>query len=636
MATSGSLTTSAYSNRSITFSWSEKSQSIADNTTTISWSLKGSGSASGYYLAQNITLKLDGKVVFEHLKSEDGQIQLWNDTSVASGTYTFTHASDGSKSFTAYLEAGIYVWEPNCSGSKTFTLDDIPRQATITSAPNFTDEDNPVIKYSNPAGSAVDTLQACIASSDGKTTYASYRNITKTGTSYTFSLTETERNNLRSATTTSNTLTVKFYVKTVIGDNTFYSTSSKTLSIINANPTLSPTIVDTDSYTTALTGDSSKLVKYFSDAKITIGASALKKATVSSKSCVNGSKTLSADGTFTNVESNSFKFSVKDSRGNTASKTLTPTMVNYVKLTCNLKEIKVSTDGVMSFSIGGNYFNGSFGSVSNSLTVQYRYKTSGGSYGSWVTLTATKSGNTYTASGTVSGLDYQTTYVFQARVSDKIYDGTNQSIVTTSAKNVSAKPVFDWGADDFNFNVPVNSTYGSGMAFAHTHPTSGVKVGLGVGEGGTNRGIWDSTLGKWIFYCNGTNTYIGNSSKTYTFGVNNLLASSGLYMNASQSMNLSSPVSAQAHGIILVFSYYSSNAAQDEQFITCFVPKRAVATHDGCGFSFTLNSHWYNGMKYLYISDSKITGHANNTGSYTVGGITYSNSNFVLRHVFGV
>lgn len=132
MATSGSLNTSAYSNRYLVFSWSVKSQSIANNTTTISWTLKGGGSASGYYKCQNITLKLDGKVVFEHLKATDGQIDLYNGTSVASGTYTFTHASDGSKSFTAYVEAGIYVWEPNCSGSKTFTLDTIPRATTPT------------------------------------------------------------------------------------------------------------------------------------------------------------------------------------------------------------------------------------------------------------------------------------------------------------------------------------------------------------------------------------------------------------------------------------------------------------------------------------------------------------------------
>lgn len=456
MATSGSLTTTAYSSRSLTFSWSEKSQSVADNTTTISWSIKGSGSASGYYKCQNITLKLDGKAVFQHKKDSDGQINLYNGTSVASGTYTFTHGSDGKKQFTAYLEAGIYEWAPNCSGTKTFTLDDIPRQATVSSAQNFTDEENPTMTYSNPAGSAVTSLQACIADTSGAVIIA-YRDISKTGTSYTFNFTDAERTTLRTKCNSANSMNVRFYVKTEIGSNTFRSYTGKTLSIVNATPTLSATVEDVDTATIALTGDKTKLIKYFSDAAVKIGAAALKNATISSKSCVHNGNTVTADGTFYDVSNNSFKFSATDSRGNTVTKTLTPTMINYVKLTCNIDDIGVTTDGVMNFSLKGNYFNGSFGATSNTLTVQYRYKTSGGSYSSWASVTATKSGNTYTASGSVSGLDYKTKYVFQARAVDKIYDGTYQSRVTTAEKAVSAQPVFDWSEDDFNLNV--NGTY---------------------------------------------------------------------------------------------------------------------------------------------------------------------------------
>jgi hypothetical protein len=207
-------------------------------------------------------------------------------------------------------------------------------------------------------------------------------------------------------------MNVRFYVKTEIGSNTFRSYTGKTLSIVNATPTLSATVEDVDTATIALTGDKTKLIKYFSDAAVKIGAAALKNATISSKSCVHNGNTVTADGTFYDVSNNSFKFSATDSRGNTVTKTLTPTMINYVKLTCNIDDIGVTTDGVMNFSLKGNYFNGSFGATSNTLTVQYRYKTSGGSYSSWASVTATKSGNTYTASGSVSGLDYKTKYVF--------------------------------------------------------------------------------------------------------------------------------------------------------------------------------------------------------------------------------
>lgn len=472
MATSGSLTTSAYSNRSITFSWSEKSQSIENNTTTISWNLKGSGSASGYYKAQNITLKLDGKVVYQHLKSEDGQIDLYNGTSITSGTYTFTHASDGSKDFTAYVEAGIYVWEPNCSGSKSFSLDDIPRQATITSAPDFNDEGNPVLKYSNPAGSAVDTLQACIATTGG-TQIVSYRDISKTGTSYTFSLTDAERTKLRNQCVNANSMSVRFYVKTVIGDNTFRSYSTKTFSIINASPTISPTVKDTGIVSITLTGDAeNKVIKGYNSMAITFGVSALKGATITSKKLTCGNKSLTADGTLNHVESGTFTFTATDSRGNTTTKTVSKTLINYIKPTININTISVSTDGEMTFTLKGNIFNGSFGAVDNDCIVEYRYKESGGDYGDWVALTATKSSNTYTASGSVSGLNYQTNYVFQGRVKDSIYD-TDSEAFTTPEKSVSAKPVFSWDKDDFAINV--NLDFGGNAVYGALYGLQGLK-----------------------------------------------------------------------------------------------------------------------------------------------------------------
>lgn len=454
MALSGSVSTGDYQGRYLKLSWTA-TQDVSTNKSTISWTLKGAGTASSsWYMAGNFTVVIGGTTVYD--KDSDYRIKLYNGTKVASGTTTISHGTDGKKSFSVSVKAGIYTYAKNVSGSKTFTLDTIPRAATISSAPNFNDESNPVLTYSNPAGSAVSSLQACIANSDGSTIYAAYRDITKTGTSYTFNLTDTERTALRKACASANSMTVRFYVKTVIGGETFRKYSAKTLSIINATPTLSPTVVDTDSKMIELTGSSSKIVRYFSDVKVTIGAAAKKEATVSSKSCVNGSTTKTADGTFSNITSNSFVFSVKDSRGNTASKTLTPTMVNYVKLTCAVKDLKVSTGGVMNFSVEGNCFNGSFGAVTNTLAIQYRYKAEGGTYSDWITTTATKSGNTYSASGTVSGLDYKSTYVFQARAADSIYDGTYQNMISTSEKRISAKPVYHWSGEDFAIEVPVS------------------------------------------------------------------------------------------------------------------------------------------------------------------------------------
>jgi hypothetical protein len=64
-------------------------------------------------------------------------------------------------------------------------------------------------------------------------------------------------------------------------------------------------------------------------------------------------------------------------------------------------------------------------------------------------MVVTKNNNTYSASASLSGLDYQETYVFECRAIDKL--------MTTSSEESALKslPVFDWSGSDFNFNVPV-------------------------------------------------------------------------------------------------------------------------------------------------------------------------------------
>lgn len=124
MASSGSFNTSAYDGRYLQFSWKETNQNVANNTTTISWTLKGAGTGGvAWYNAGNFKVVIAGETVF----SSANRIQLYNGTTVASGTYTFKHNSDGSKTFAASAEAGIYTNAVNCSGSGNFTLDTIPR-----------------------------------------------------------------------------------------------------------------------------------------------------------------------------------------------------------------------------------------------------------------------------------------------------------------------------------------------------------------------------------------------------------------------------------------------------------------------------------------------------------------------------
>lgn len=443
MALSGSLTTNAYGGvRSLTLTWSG-TQSVSGNSTTITWTLSGSGSTANYnpwYMTGPTKVVIDGSQV--HYSAS--RIQLRSGTVVASGTRTITHNSDGAKSITIRIEGAIYTTSVNCTAEQTFTLNQIPRGASIVSAPNFKDTDNPKVEYSNPAGAS---LQVGIYKTDGATALAAYR--TATGSSYTFSLTSAERANLQKVSTTSNTATVRFYLKSTVGGQTFIKSVERTLTIADPAPTLNPTVVDGNTATVALTGSNAKLVKYYSDAKIAFGAAAVKSATLKSKKVTCGSKSLTADGTMQDVESGTFAFSVTDSRGNTTTKSVTKTLVNYIKLTCNMGGGVPDGTGKFTFTVSGNFFNASFGAVTNTLSVKYRYRVAGGTYSDYQDMTVSKSGNTYTATANLTGLDYTKSYQFQAQAADKL------ATVTTEEKTVRSTPVFDWGKDDFNFNVPV-------------------------------------------------------------------------------------------------------------------------------------------------------------------------------------
>lgn len=392
MASSGSFNTTGYQGRYLTFSWSVSSQSVANNSTTISWTLKGAGNAqSSWYRSGNFKVVINGSTVY----SSSTRIQLYDGTLVASGNFTMTHDTAGNKTFSASAEAGIYTVAVNCSGSGSFTLPQIARAAKITAAPNFTDIENPTITYQNSAGNSVTTLQACI-SLTGSTDNIAYRDIPKTGTSYTFQLTEAERNVLRAAAPNSNTLSVIFYIKTVISGQTFYETATRTMTIVDAAPTMSnPTYQDSNSTTVAITEDNQKIIQKQSSLTIAIpAATAQKYATITKyQVTINGvTREQAAAGNMSwgvlDVSSN-ITATVKaiDSRGNSVTKSLQITVEAwqqpYAVISCS-RENNFYTDTALNVSPTVSSLSGK-----NSVIIQEQHKkTSESAYSTLVNVPA--------------------------------------------------------------------------------------------------------------------------------------------------------------------------------------------------------------------------------------------------------
>lgn len=457
MALSGTVNTSSYQGRYVSLTWTA-TQDISKNQTKISWTLKGAGEASSsWYNSGPFYVNVGGTE-----KTSSTRIKLYNGTEVMSGSKTITHDSEGKASVKISVKAAIYAADYNKTGEKTFTLNTIPRKATITAAPNFDDEDNPTITYSNPAGGS---LQIGIYKTDGSTAIVGYRACS--GSSYTFNFTAAERTALQNACTTANSMSVRIYLRTTISGTNYHHYLTKTLSIVNAAPTLAPTAFeepdDNGIKNIAATGSNMRWVRGYSDVQYAFNPTFKKGATLKSCSVACGSpfRDNSLSGVLYNVNSDQVYFSLTDSRGNTIFQVITGEYVHYFKPTCALEvDVELDTESTAEFTlkVSGSYFEGQVKKgVNNSLKLQYRYRVNGGSYGSWTDITATvsTSDGKYTVNQPVGNRPYRDNYEFQARVQDDFF-AAHGNYITSGVAAASAMPIFDWSRDDFNFNVPVS------------------------------------------------------------------------------------------------------------------------------------------------------------------------------------
>lgn len=243
-----------------------------------------------------------------------------------------------------------------------------------------------------------------------------------------------------------------------LGDKTVNSTSTFIAKIPDSDvPTITASVVTTDALSSQLSGNTSTIINGVSNVKVTMSATPTQGSTMVNQYFyyqrnyypMNIQNTISLTGGYEGV----FDFGAIDTRSRKKTSRITLTAIDYRTPTISIDNISISTSGVATINITGTWFKGSFGATANTLTVQYRYKSSSSSsWGSWTTISnVTKnSDGTYSATATKSGLTYTGTYNFEARVKDKIN--------TVSSKEYTGKslPVFDWSKDDFNFNVPVS------------------------------------------------------------------------------------------------------------------------------------------------------------------------------------
>ena len=322
MAKSGSITTNESHGRSVKLSWSLSSQSVENNQSTLSWSITGAGSASGWVMTGGFKAVINGTTVYS--TSTDTRIQLYNGTSVASGTTKITHNADGTKSFSLSIEAGVYTYAVSVTASGTHTLDTIPRASTV-SATNTNLNSASTITITRASSSFTHTLTY----SFGSTTGTIVSKTTSTSVSWTPAL--TLANQIPNAVSGTCTITCDTYNgSTKIGSKTCTLTLTVPASVKPTMTSVTATRVDGD-----VPAAWAIYVQNKSKATVTInGAAGAYGSTISSYSISGGgySSTASSFTTGLLAASGTITFTAKvtDSRGRVSdAKTVSISVVAY-------------------------------------------------------------------------------------------------------------------------------------------------------------------------------------------------------------------------------------------------------------------------------------------------------------------
>ena len=351
---------------------------------------------------------------------------------------TVGHNNDGSFP-SRYVGISAQSYHMSGSTGGNIYAGNITRQAYVTSATDFNDEGNPRITFTNPAGFRIN------ARLEFAGTVIRRDNIANTG-SYTFNLTNEERDLLRSKTPNSNKLTVREVIATCLSGTTeaFWSWQDKTMTIVNGNPTFSNfEFEDVNPITLSLTGNNQNIIQGYSSVKATIPvnyiATANKYATMSKYSftCsdVQRDITYSSDNStnniIENVKSGVFNVYAIDSRNNSTLVTKNANQtISYNPLVKGNVSI-ARQNGVAeetTLTISGTIDLVDFGDVVNSIQeAKYRYKiTDDDTWSSYknITLTVDNSGNysfnDLIEGDTADGFDIGHSYNIEVYIADEL------------------------------------------------------------------------------------------------------------------------------------------------------------------------------------------------------------------------
>ena len=392
-------------------------------------------------------------------------------TYIYSGNYTFGpgahllgtkdivvgHNNDGTYPG-RYVGISASSWHMSGATGGNIYAGNIARYATITNAPStLTDEGSFWFSYSNPANSSM----SCWIEVSPVGEHLCERQLSGTSGTYTWELTENEREQIRAKMPNTNSAICRLGLYSTIGGSTNASYVDKTLTIVNANPIFNNFVFeDTNTVTLALTGNNQNIIQGYSNVKATIPVEFIAEAQKSASmvkysfTCSDDQRDItyssdsSTNNTIENVKSGVFNVYAIDSRNNSTLVTKNANQtIAYNPLTKG--NITVTRQNGSSeqttLTLNGKADLVDFGDVINSIQeAKFRYKITDSS--AWsnynnITLTVDNDGN-YSFNGLIqgdtnNGFDIEHSYNIEVVISDELSSVTFTANLGSGIPNIA-------------------------------------------------------------------------------------------------------------------------------------------------------------------------------------------------------
>ena len=448
MATSGSKTIAVTNWDSLVFSWTASSQSVANNTTTVAWTLKLVATSSGYIsssAAKDWSVTVNGTNY-----SGTNTVGIANNSTktLASGTTVIKHNNDGTKTFNYSFSQEFAITFSGStigtiSGSGSGTLNTIARASSLTVS-NGTLGTAQTLTISRADSTFKHRIQYSCGSASGYVAGSATGFTTSTSISWTPPL------SLASQNTAGTTVKIKFTLGTYTSNGTLvgnYVNKTITCSIpASVKPSCSLTLEDVngidDIYGSPVQG--------LSQIKITVNTTLAYSSPIASYVVTADGKTYTSASATTALlvksGSSPVTATVKDKRGRTATASYTMNVQAYAKpVLSKLTVHRCDADGKENEN--GQYAKATFSatvsglSSKNTATYTLGYKKSTESSFTTKTITALNNVYSVTNHSEIFAADDGSSYDVQVTVTDR--HSTNARLTSVS----TAFTLMHWNAD---------------------------------------------------------------------------------------------------------------------------------------------------------------------------------------------